>query len=35
MSKLVIPLVLAIIAYAACINTALPWVHEVLEALVR
>jgi Zn-dependent protease with chaperone function len=35
MNKAVIPLALAIIAYAACINTVLPWVHEVLEALVR
>lgn len=35
MNKVVIPLALAIIAYAACINTVLPWVHEVLEALVR
>ncbi|MGC2742375.1 MAG: M48 family metalloprotease [Candidatus Angelobacter sp.] len=35
MSKMAVPLVLAIIAYAVCINTALPWVHEVLEALVR
>jgi|SRR6185437_366089 len=35
MNKVVIPLALAIIAYAACINTVLPWVHDVLEALVR
>ncbi|HEY2115064.1 MAG TPA: M56 family metallopeptidase [Candidatus Angelobacter sp.] len=35
MSKSAISLVLAVIAYAACVNTALPWVHEVLEALVR
>lgn len=34
-SKIVIPLVLAAIAYAGCVNAALPWVHEALEALVR
>jgi Zn-dependent protease with chaperone function len=33
--KIVISLALAAIAYVACVNTALPWVHEVLEALVR
>jgi Zn-dependent protease with chaperone function len=34
-AKIVIPLALAAIAYVACINTVLPWVHEVLEGLVR
>jgi beta-lactamase regulating signal transducer with metallopeptidase domain len=33
--KIVIPLVLAVITYAACINIVLPWVHDALEALVR
>ena len=33
--KIVIPLALAAIAYAACISAVLPWVHEALEALVR
>ena len=33
--KIVIPLALAAIAYAACISAILPWVHEALEALVR
>jgi beta-lactamase regulating signal transducer with metallopeptidase domain len=35
MVKIVVPVTLAVIAYAACVSTALPWVHEVLEALVR
>jgi hypothetical protein len=34
-AKIVIPLVIAAIAYAACFNTVLPWVHDALEALVR
>jgi Zn-dependent protease with chaperone function len=33
--KVVIPLVMAVIGYAACVNTVLPWVHDALEALVR
>jgi beta-lactamase regulating signal transducer with metallopeptidase domain len=33
--RIVIPLVLAAITYAACVSAVLPWVHEVLEALVR
>jgi hypothetical protein len=33
--KVMIPLVIAAISYAACVNTVLPWVHEALEALVR
>ncbi|HEY2914721.1 MAG TPA: hypothetical protein VGK21_15255 [Candidatus Angelobacter sp.] len=33
--KIVIPFVIAAIAYAACVNAVLPWVHEALEALVR
>jgi hypothetical protein len=34
-SKNVIPLVIAAIGYAVCVNTVLPWVHDALEALVR
>jgi beta-lactamase regulating signal transducer with metallopeptidase domain len=34
-SRIVIPLALAAIAYAACVSAVLPWVHEALEALVR
>jgi beta-lactamase regulating signal transducer with metallopeptidase domain len=33
--KIVIPLAIATITYAACISAVLPWVHEALEALVR
>jgi beta-lactamase regulating signal transducer with metallopeptidase domain len=33
--KIVIPLVIAAIGYAACVNAVLPWVHDALEALVR
>lgn len=33
--KIVIPLVIAAIGYAACLNTILPLVHDALEALVR
>lgn len=33
--KIAIPLVLAAICYAACLNAVLPWVHDALEALVR
>lgn len=33
--KIVIPLAIAAITYAACISAVLPWVHEALEALVR
>jgi beta-lactamase regulating signal transducer with metallopeptidase domain len=34
-SRIVIPLALAAITYAACVSAVLPWVHEALEALVR
>lgn len=34
-AKIVVPLVLAAIGYAACLNAVLPWVHDALEALVR
>lgn len=33
--KIIIPLAITAITYAACISTVLPWVHEALEALVR
>src|ERR1051325_4521209 len=33
--RIVIPLALAAITYAACVSAVLPWVHEALEALVR
>jgi beta-lactamase regulating signal transducer with metallopeptidase domain len=33
--KIAIPLVLAAIGYAACLNAVLPWVHDALEVLVR
>jgi Zn-dependent protease with chaperone function len=33
--KIVIPLAITAITYAACISAVLPWVHEALEALVR
>ncbi len=33
--KIVIPLAITVITYAACISAVLPWVHEALEALVR
>lgn len=33
--KIVIPLAIAAITYAAYISAVLPWVHETLEALVR
>jgi hypothetical protein len=34
-AKIIIPLLLAAIGYAACLNAVLPWVHDALEALVR
>jgi hypothetical protein len=34
-SHLVLPLILILAAYIACINTVLPSVHEALEFLVR
>jgi len=33
--KMVIPLSIIALGYAACLNAVLPWVHEALEALVR
>jgi len=33
--KIIIPLAITAITYAACISAVLPWVHEALEALVR
>jgi beta-lactamase regulating signal transducer with metallopeptidase domain len=33
--RIVIPLALAVIAYATCVSAVLPWVHEALEELVR
>jgi Zn-dependent protease with chaperone function len=35
LGKIVIPLMIAAIGYAACVNMVLPWVHDALEALVR
>jgi beta-lactamase regulating signal transducer with metallopeptidase domain len=35
LGKIIIPLLLAAIGYAACLNAVLPWVHDALEALVR
>jgi Zn-dependent protease with chaperone function len=33
--RVLLPVVLLTIAYAICVNAALPWVHEALESLVR
>jgi beta-lactamase regulating signal transducer with metallopeptidase domain len=33
--KIAVPLVIAAVTYTACVSAVLPWVHEVLEALVR
>jgi hypothetical protein len=33
--RMLLSLVVLAIAYGACVNTVLPWVHEALESLVR
>jgi Zn-dependent protease with chaperone function len=35
MKNIIVPLALAAITYAACVSAVLPFVHKVLEALVR